>query len=99
MSFIGSNPDELDALASELDEASATLESAHVRVMTRIVRSPWQGEDADDFRQQWTGPAKRVFARTATELTDTAKTLRRNADDQRRASDGAGGQLPPWLLH
>lgn len=93
MTFLGADPDQLDLLARDFEQAAERLDAAYSTVEVRVVRSAWDGGDADGFRQAWTGGCRRAFSAAAAHLRQGATTLRANAEDQRRASAGDGGAI------
>lgn len=93
MTFLGADPEQLDLLARDFEQAAERLDAAYSTVEVRVVRSAWDGGDADGFRQAWTGGCRRAFSAAAAHLRQGATTLRANAEDQRRASAGDGGAI------
>lgn len=91
--FQGADSDALDALAAQMAEAAEGLDRIGVAVRSRLYNAPWQGGDADCFRQDWDGPHRVRLTSAALRLRGAAELLHRNAADQRLASGSDGGAL------
>lgn len=89
----GANPDELDQLAGRLTSAADRITAIQKSLNPRINSAPWQGGNAERFRQQWAGEHRRAIADAVAFLEDGAGVLHRNAQEQRDASrDGGAGR-------
>lgn len=100
MGVVGANPDELDALASRLESSADEMWSIRGTLSPQIYHSPWNGRNADRFRNRWSNEYAVALDRAANYLKDAGSTLRRQAQEQRvvsRASSGSGfvGSGPP----
>lgn len=91
MGLVGSDPDELRALAVVMQTAGSSLATTGQRLDGRLASSSWIGHDADTFRSDWFHNRRLVLAQTSTLLLDASTTLIRNADEQDRASAADGG--------
>lgn len=87
----GADADALDRLAGQIEQGASHIEGTYGPVRQSFHGSSWQGVDADQFASEWDGPSKSRLTNTATALRDAAKTLRKNANEQRTASDMASG--------
>lgn len=93
--MIGSDVDELRALAAELDTRAATLRSVEVQLTWRIHGAPWQGGDVERFRHDWNDRHRRAITISAAGIDEAARVLRANADQQELASAaGFTGRVP-----
>lgn len=93
--MIGSDVDELRALAAELDTRAATLRSVEVQLTWRIHGAPWQGGDVERFRHDWHDRHRRAITISAAGIDEAARVLRANADQQELASAaGFTGRVP-----
>ncbi len=92
MAFAGADTGELRRLADQMDAATRSLEDA-MRMLTSTINShaTWRGHDADRFRSQWNSSDRARLSAVGSALRDGASALRRNADEQDRASAEAGG--------
>lgn len=88
----GADADELDALARQMRNAAARLEVLSREVNARLVGSPWNGADAEQFRQQWQQTLKPGLVRTSAFLTESHRILAASGAAQREASL-SGGEL------
>lgn len=86
----GADVDALEALGREMAACAGTIEDALGRLSSMLARTPWTGPDADAFRRVWNGPVRSELLQSSAGLRDAGTEVRRQADDQRRASDGAG---------
>lgn len=89
--FWGADADELDRVASSISTVSQQLRAAQGRLGREIHGSPWAGASADQFRHRWDGEYRRSLLDAAEFLGQADHLLRRNADEQRRASGVDGG--------
>lgn len=91
MTMYGADVAALRSLAAQLDRAADQLEDHRTFLGNAVQHSSWLGPDAERFRGQWEGEHNARVAASARLLRDTATTVRRNADDQERASAVDGG--------
>lgn len=90
----GADAEALDRAADEFARAADRLRSGRARVERNVYAAPWRGRGADVFRQEWSS-RRRVELQAAADFLDGAvTTLRRNAEEQRSASEGHGGAAP-----
>lgn len=82
----GADADALDAAANELHKAAEQLRSGRARVERPLHAAPWNGRGADAFRHEWSTNRRAEILAAASFLDGAVQTLRRNADEQRRAS-------------
>ena len=96
MTLIGSDPDELRALAVALRTAGTHLATTRQQVDARLATSSWTGPDAETFRADWFRGRRVVLAQAGDLLLAASATLIRNADEQDRASaaDGCAARRP-----
>jgi len=87
--------------AAELERIAGTLRSAadeldgHAGAVTATLRAvAWVGGVATRYGSNWHGGHRPRIASTAQYVRDAAAQLDRNAAEQRRASQGAGGTSP-----
>ncbi len=88
--MIGSDPDQLDALAHDLNGAAEQLRAAGLRVGTRLHAVPWSGPDAEALRADWDGGLFRSIDAAASGLQEAATVMTRNAAEQRITSQADG---------
>src|SRR4051812_46457234 len=87
MSFYGADVDALDALGLKMAGAADQLEGIQLAVRSLLYTVPWTGDDAEGFRSDWDG-VHTARIKAAVELLRTgADALKRNAAEQRQASD------------
>lgn len=95
MTLLGSDVDELRALARSLRRGHREL----ARIETRWARGsssvPWWGPDAARFEHEWTGRHRVQLASVAASLESLADELDRHAGEQTSASAGDGTPSPP----
>ncbi len=96
MTMIGSNPEELMALAQQFDNASQTFNALGSNISSAIQSTTWSGNDADRFRDEWQTTDLVILHSVATDLASSATKLRSEANQQLVASgDSAGTPLSP----
>jgi uncharacterized protein YukE len=88
--MVGSNPDELKALADTMRRAGRRLDAMWQDLDIRLREAPWTGPNADAFRDHWQHYSRRALTNVASMLDHAAVTLARNADEQLEASTAAG---------
>ncbi len=105
----GADVAQLRSLAAQFDRTADQLDANRVAVGNAIQISAWVGPFATQFRYQWNSEHSTRIRGAVSILHDAARSLRRNADDQDRASavDGGASGVPanmsdlpklfPWL--
>ena len=101
----GADVAQLRTLAEQFDRLAGQLDADRMSVGNAIQVSAWVGPVAVRFRHQWESQHSRQVSDAAARLRDAAKTLRKNADEQERASavdsgsgPRSGGPLPSFDL-
>lgn len=84
----GADADALDALAGQVRASGRALDGTQARLGRSIHASPWNGLDADRFRQRWDAEYRRTMLAASSFLAGTGTALCEQADQQRRASAG-----------
>lgn len=87
----GANPDELDALAARFADSAVRIDELRTASRAELVRSPWAGRDAEQFRNRWESEGTRLLSSASAILRAAGETVRTNAADQRRTSSADGG--------
>ena len=91
MSMYGADVAQLRSLAAQFDRTADQLDANRMAVGNAIQISAWVGPFATQFRLQWNSDHSSRIHGAATLLRTSAQNLRRNADDQERASAVDGG--------
>lgn len=87
--FIGADVDRLRLLADHFLRGAEELTQLAQRLSHQVADdSSWAGSDCDDFRGQWDTDWCPALFRVVQVLLAAAESLRRNADEQERASAG-----------
>ena len=84
--FLGQNPDEVDALATELDAKADAIELVISSLSDQIDDTTWVGSDRTRFEGAWVGSLSANLRSVAGSLKDAAVAARDNAREQRNAS-------------
>ena len=84
--FLGQNPDEVDALASELDANADAIENVIRTLSGQIDDTTWVGSDRTRFEGAWVGSLSADLRSVAGSLKDAAAVARNNAREQREAA-------------
>lgn len=88
--MVGADPDELERVGIRIEKTGRRIGGVGVRLQRALQSAPWHGGNADRFRQEFSSVHARAIAEAAAFLDDAYETLKRNADEQRRASGTAG---------
>ena len=95
MALIGSDPEKLDNLGKLAAAGAKQCKSSANSITATMSRARWSGVDANDFRRRWTTSHRPQLHSAADVLDELARAVRREADEQRKASEGGGaGTLP-----
>ena len=93
--MIGADVAELRALAADFDTKASALRTTETQLNWRIHSSPWHGPDVSRFQHDWNTRHRRAITTAAASMTDAARELRANADQQELASDATfTGSVP-----
>lgn len=92
----GADSDALNAAAGELDRAADDLDRSARQLTSGLGAVRWLGNIAVAFSDLWNSRHQPGLATTAGYLRDAAGSLRRQADEQRRASESDGGGSQRW---
>jgi uncharacterized protein YukE len=84
--MIGADVAELRALAADFDSKASVLRTMESQLTWRIHSSPWHGADVSRFQHDWNSNHRRAITSTAATITEAARVLRANADQQELAS-------------
>ncbi|MBD5785761.1 hypothetical protein IF650_06165 [Cellulosimicrobium terreum] len=91
MTTYGADVAALRALAAQVDTAVRDLEAARRDLTALVEGTRWIGLDADELRGRWSTTDARALTAAVSALDAAASALRRNADEQERASSVTGG--------
>lgn len=91
MTMYGADIATLRSLATQFDRAADQLDAHRIFLGNAVQQSAWLGPDAERFRGEWRGQYSARVAASARLLRETAATVRKNADEQERASAVDGG--------
>ena len=90
--MIGADPDQLDALSVRMDAAARRLGEIRSELEAVLRRFEWEGGDASEFHDEWSGRLAPLMDVTGSALHSGAKSLAVNASQQREASGDLGTQ-------
>lgn len=91
MTRLGADVDQLERTADEFDRLSDRLVSSRSALTTTLGNVTWLGPDADRFRSAWRTSSGPKMQRGAELLRDGAESMRRQAREQRTASEATSG--------
>ncbi|SHU17513.1 Uncharacterised protein [Mycobacteroides abscessus subsp. abscessus] len=95
MAMVGADVDQLRTLARTLLQAADHLNDIALDSNLRVGITAWRGPDADRFQNTWTNDSAAKIRAVITALREAAEAVKRNADEQERASSlvgmGVGG--------
>lgn len=88
----GADIEALRQLADRIAQGGESLGGV-VGVVESAMPEPdqWNGPDAEQFRDEWTGSHAPALQAAAQALAEAAETARTNADDQEETSESGGG--------
>lgn len=93
--MIGADPEQLREFARAALKGSEQLARAESMISTSLSQSRWQGPDSQRFKAKWGSDHRTRLKTVGAELRDIASALKRNAEEQEKASavdsGGAGG--------
>jgi hypothetical protein len=89
--IVGCAPEDLDAAAMALDSLAERVRGGG-NAAASLLNAYWEGTDAAVHRGRSRGIMRRCGV-TAGDLEALARSLRRQADEQRRTSEAAGGAI------
>jgi hypothetical protein len=96
----GADTQQLRDLAKAFDAAADRLIRAANQLSYHVETAPWRGASGDRFRASWLRDGAPKLRRVAGDLHAAAQDLRRNADEQDRASgvgSGSDGMTAPGV--
>lgn len=82
----GADTTQLRELAAVFSDAADGLRRASSGLSATVQRTPWRGGDADQFTGRWRSEDRARIENAAAVLEEAALALRRNAEEQDRAS-------------
>ncbi len=90
MAMVGADADELDRIAEQLANEARRLEELAAQLGHQLNAAPWKGSDSERFRHEWNMVHTKRVREAGGFLRAGGDTLRRNADEQRTASNSDG---------
>lgn len=101
MGQLGADVEQLDRLAATMGREGARIRGAMGSTTALVTFTWWQGGDADRARTWWSSTGRSQLERGADGLEQLRDALRRQADEQRKASGtgegGGGGGVVGWV--
>lgn len=88
--FYGGDVAQLRQLAKELAGGANRLSLLGQQLSRAVSTGAWKGQDGERFRSDWTSSHSLLLKSTAAGLESAAKSVLANADEQEKASSGAG---------
>lgn len=89
--FYGGDVAQLRQLAKDLAGGANRLNALGQQLNSTISSGLWKGHDGDRFRSEWTASHLKLLRSATSGLEAASKALLANADEQEKASKGAGG--------
>jgi uncharacterized protein YukE len=93
MTVHGAAADHLEQLATLFADSSKVLQRASEALSRQLRTSPWEGSGATQFRAEWSRIHRSSLILVAQELAACADGVRRNAREQREASQDFQGMI------
>lgn len=85
--MIGLSPNDMRALATQLDKVANELSATARTVTNRVVNTQWRGQRREAFVQQWKDEYERTLGRISTDLTGLRAELNQLADEAQQLLD------------
>ncbi|WP_435737813.1 hypothetical protein V5D56_04240 [Cellulosimicrobium sp. PMB13] len=96
--FWGADVNQLRSLAQSLRSASDQLTSTTAEVSSLVESSTrWQGDDAAQFRSEWSGTSMALLRGVSQTLADASEAVLRNAQQQHDTSTEGGSIASPGV--
>lgn len=89
--FYGADVAQLRQLAKDLAGGANRLNALGQQLGSTISTGTWRGHDAEQFRSEWASSHLKLLKSATAGLESASKALLANADEQEKASTGAGG--------
>lgn len=89
--FWGSDTDQLRGFGDRVGHEAAALDTLRERLTRTIEAVPWDGPDAEAFRQSWSGTVQATLSQCRERLEADANDVRSQATEQDSASESEGG--------
>lgn len=86
MAFLGQIPEEVDALAADLEAKAGDIETLLSALASKLGSTTWTGADRDRFEGDWNSTLSTNLRNVAGSLRDAGSIARQNAEQQRQAS-------------
>lgn len=93
MGQLGADTAEVDRLAGTFETTATRLVSAETTITALVKSVQWDGPDSVAFRGTWNGSMRAQIATVSERLHGLGKNLRIQSDQQRKASEAAGGTV------
>ena len=97
MTMYGADAEALDTMARRFSTDAAHFHQIRTRLNGQIHNTRWTGPAAERFLIEWNQRYSRSLNAATALLEEMARTLRRNAQEQRAASDRGSG-VNRWVL-
>lgn len=89
----GADTQQLRGLASTLSGAADELRTTTLRLTAAIDKTGWLGQDAENLKGRWRASSKGRLVAAADQLDGAVEALRKNAEEQDRASGITPGTI------
>ena len=87
MAQLGLDPEQMQALSTQLKNDAATIESLTSRITSKLNGTWWKGKDAEHFRSEWSGTHASNLKKVATALQSASNVITTNKNQQIQASN------------
>ena len=83
--FLGMNTEQVRQVAKQVDQEAHKLQTDITAIGTKICAADWKGPDREKFVADWNHQKGQVV-KVCQMLSDTARKMSKNAEEQDRAS-------------
>ncbi len=84
--FTGMDIPGVRQMATQMDSAAGEIESLMARLSSMLEGTQWVGNDATNFRSEWSGAHCASLRQISERLRQVSQVARSNADQQEAAS-------------
>ncbi|BDZ39628.1 WXG100 family type VII secretion target [Microbacterium suwonense] len=88
MALWGLDVQQVRQLSSQLNQKASDIDGVLSSLTGVLNNTQWQGPDATQFRNDWTGQHTSALRQVAQALRDAANKAQQNAAQQEQASNG-----------
>lgn len=86
----GADVEQLRSLSKSMEQSGSRLLNTERQISSLVFTTAWKGNDAGQFRNEWSGTLRPMLNKASQSLIDASKMLLIQADEQQNASTDGG---------